>query len=768
MNSSDKKNTHPEDKDKKVSSIKTKQKSLDLNNLLGKTKSKFVTLLRPKIDAFYDSLDDTLFDLAEKAETNRQQTLFFDGMREIRKKKGLMTRLFSERLEKVFTDFKRGQLDFFPDSDNLESDGGLSLVDDEDLEENLAVDSLIAKGNTVYHQQLFALKKRFSLLGGGAKLDDKSLPLGPFAIVKSLAESLKELDADIQIKLILYKLFERHLMAGLQQPYEEINQYLADKGVCPVIKFDRPHSLSTGYRGGVSTPPSAQHTNVAGADAPGAHHSATNIPAAGYSLMPVSVSYPVDQNFQAINTILSQRATAALAEGGAPSGSPVDMGLLINALSLLQGSRHDKRSPEEVKKELLEQLRKLDESTADKHMDRADEDIIDLVGMLFQFLVEDRNLPMKIQAILARLQIPYLKVALQDRHLFANKEHPARKLLDTLSTASVSWTEESDPKGEFISKIKEITDTVLKDFEDDLSLFDTLNTDLQNFLARRKKRAIVAEKRVTEATLGREKVKKAKQTAANVLVDVMRNHTLPGTVRDILLKPWANVLILMHLRHGEDSEEFKQKVAFAKTLVEYADPEHAVHIAEADLTALLETFADGLELVAVPEKDIRRQAEDLYQYLADVNGIEVSQTKEKLEFIAPEDILQLSDVEAEPSEVQSFIQEIVLSEDAPDEEVETDEYNEKVDSLEVGTWIEFTNSEGKTLRAKLSWISPISGKLLFVNARGLKVMDKSPAGLAADLRAGTARILEQIPLFDRALSAIAGRLKEKPEKRDKK
>jgi len=765
MSNSENNNNAPNTGDEKIVNIRDKKEDLNLDNLLGKTKSKFLSLIRPQIDAFYDGLDDTLFDLAEKAETNRQQTLFFDGMREIRKKKGLMTRLFAERLEKIFADFKRGQLDFFPSTTQAALSEDLSLVDDEDLEENLAIDNLISKAETAYHQPLFALKKRFSLLGGGAELDDKKLPIGPFAIVKSFAESMQELDADIQIKLILYKLFERHLIAGLHQPYGEINQYLAEHGVCPTIKFNPGRNPAGAYRGPAAPmPPGAMATEpglAAGDHPPLAGAGAAGMPG-GYNLMPTGVSYPVDPNFQAISSVLTNRAVATVAEGGAPTGTPIDMGLLVNALSLLQtaGTTETGKSPEAIKEELLEQLRKLDDSVDEKHVDRADEDIIDLVGMLFQFLVEDRNLPPEIQAILARLQIPYLKVALQDRHLFANKEHPARQLLDTLSTASVGWTEESDPKGQFIEKITEITNDVLNNYEEDLSLFDQLNEDLKRFLERRKKRAVVAEKRVTEATLGREKVKKAKQTAASVLVDVMQDHTLPDTVRDILVKPWANVLILMHLRHGEDSDEFQQQVTFAQKLAEYADPAHIVNITEVDLKRLMEEFANGLELVAVPEKEIRAQAEELYQYLASINGIEAGEIDEELEFIAPEDILQIADNEAEPSEVQSFIQEIALSEDETEQEIETDEHNETVEKLEVGTWFEFTNSEGKTLRAKLSWISPISGKLLFVNARGLKVMDKSPAGLAADLRAGKARILDQIPLFDRALSAIANKLKD--------
>ncbi|HEX4479768.1 MAG TPA: DUF1631 family protein, partial [Rudaea sp.] len=57
------------------------------------------------------------------------------------------------------------------------------------------------------------------------------------------------------------------------------------------------------------------------------------------------------------------------------------------------------------------------------------------------------------------------------------------------------------------------------------------------------------------------------------------------------------------------------------------------------------------------------------------------------------------------------------------------------------------------------WISPISSKYLFVNRKGLKVSDKTVFALAAEIRRGQAVVLEEVPLFDRALDAIVERLK---------
>ena len=38
----------------------------------------------------FENIDDALFDLAEKAENNAAQTQFFDGMREVRKKRAIV------------------------------------------------------------------------------------------------------------------------------------------------------------------------------------------------------------------------------------------------------------------------------------------------------------------------------------------------------------------------------------------------------------------------------------------------------------------------------------------------------------------------------------------------------------------------------------------------------------------------------------------------------------------------------------------------------
>jgi serine/threonine protein phosphatase PrpC len=90
----------------------------------------------------------------------------------------------------------------------------------------------------------------------------------------------------------------------------------------------------------------------------------------------------------------------------------------------------------------------------------------------------------------------------------------------------------------------------------------------------------------------------------------------------------------------------------------------------------------------------------------------------------------------------------------------SDEYTELVSRLQVGTWIEFRRGDDTVKRAQLTWISPSGSALLFTDRQGAKVADATPTGLAVELRRGTAAVIGDVPLFDRAVDSVMSHLKE--------
>jgi len=95
------------------------------------------------------------------------------------------------------------------------------------------------------------------------------------------------------------------------------------------------------------------------------------------------------------------------------------------------------------------------------------------------------------------------------------------------------------------------------------------------------------------------------------------------------------------------------------------------------------------------------------------------------------------------------VEEIILAEEEQGD-VEDDEFVEMARNLRQGAWVEFTGDDGEITRAKLTWVSPVTGAYLFTDRQGLKAADKTLYGLAADFRRGSARVIDDVPLFDRS------------------
>ena len=125
------------------------------------------------------------------------------------------------------------------------------------------------------------------------------------------------------------------------------------------------------------------------------------------------------------------------------------------------------------------------------------------------------------------------------------------------------------------------------------------------------------------------------------------------------------------------------------------------------------------------------------------------------------------DVQAFGFEMVEVVEEIVLlapgAERPMPEECqlpEDDEALQQVDQLRVGSWVEIHEDEEHKLRCKLAAVIKPTGKYIFVNRTGMKVMEKTRMGLAVEFRRGAIRLLDDALLFDRALESVIGNLRK--------
>ncbi|KAF1009561.1 MAG: hypothetical protein GAK28_00201 [Luteibacter sp.] len=697
----------------------------------------------------FENIDDALFDLAEKAENNAAQTQFFDGMREVRKKRAIVERTFLGQVARDLADFASGRARA-PESDtnarplaNIE----LSLVGENELEESLAITGMVSKNEQRLARALFAVNQRLSVICGGTRMDDASNPVGPSSLAAAFRQAMRELLVEVKVKLIIYKLFDRYVLAAIDDLYDDINNELATAGVLPQLR----HEIST------------RHSDAPASTGATSETPAATAPAAGMSNLTDAAA---SEFMQSLHALFSARRGPDMATGVAAGPLPSATELL-GALTLLQSqishlpnaasplaTQADvSRDVAQLKAQLLTQIGQL-RGQQTTHVSSMDEDTIDLVGMLFEFILEDHNLPAEMQVLLARLQIPYLKAGLIDRRMFAHKTHPARQLLDALADAAKGWSVEGDRDGRLYDKVKSIVERLLHDFDDDVAIFQRLAAELQEFLDISRKRAELAEQRVAESTRGREKLEQARRRAAQEIVGRIGGESLPPIIYGVLTRAWANYVVLTLLRQGEDSQEFHESLRFIDEFVTSAQPTHDTD-SRRRLRSLLpgieRSLRRGLASVAFQEADTEQLLAQLHTYYRQQLG-EASAIAEPpvSEMPLPQAIQAIEEpVPPEPDDESE-----TLSDDAFDER-----YLSQARELKVGQWLEFVAEDGTSDRAKLSWISPISGRYLFVNRRGLKVADHSLGALAQAFANETARVLDSTLLFDRALDSIVEKLR---------
>ena len=711
--------------------------------------------LQQWIGNMFEHVDDALFDLAEKAENNAAQMHYFDGMREVRKRRPPVERSFLSAISRDLGELTHPSQQPPVSAPLTSGTVELSLVADNDLEESLAITSMIGKNEQRLSRDLFAVNQRLSVICGGYKIDDASNPVAPAILSQAFRQALHELSADMRVKLIIYKLFDRYVLSSLEELYLEINVELVRAGVLPQLR----HEVLRG------------HSAQAAADTAQAGVSSSSMVADDVGEIPSDVLQTLNALFNA------RRGHVGLDVGmsAMPSGPLPSANELLGALSVLQsqitstGPLLHARAGDaaalshevmQLKGQLLTQIGAL-RGERPSHVATIDEDTIDLVGMLFEFILEDRNLPVEMQVLLARLQIPYLKAAILDRKLFAHRQHPARRLLDGLADQAKSWSQESDRDHRLFEKVKSIVEQLLHDFDDDMSIFDRLLVDLQQFQEINKRRSELAEQRVAESTRGREKLEQARRRAAREIIDRIGDHKLPPLVHGVLARAWANYLVLTLLRQGEASPEFKSALRFVDDFIASTRPAQSPEsrqVLRQMLPGIERSLRQGLANVAFQESDIERLLAQFHTYYRQQLGeavadVEAPTAVEDEAILAiPDSIQPVVDRDAQLDDEALDRDAVVVAPDSPEWQ--------QVQALQPGTWLEFSLIDEPMTRAKLSWISPMSGRYLFVNRRGLKVADYSPQELAVLLADGHALVLAANALFDRAMSAIVGRLSQ--------
>ena len=731
--------------------------------------------LKQVMGSFFDRTDDALFELADRAGSNSDQSAYFDAMRELRLRRKSMVVSMLQYVSQAFNDIGRFHSPQYKATLEEIDQDSLSLVDHSELEQQVAIDNLVNKLRSSYSDQIRLLTIRVSHLVPGVELADSDMPLSPEVICGGIAEACADLDIDIRAKLVVLKLFDRLLVDTLGDFYQQANRTLIAEGVLP--DMTRPPVGPAVRRGSAA----GNMLSQAGDEGAEEHSGAT---------------------FSELSALLRQGGGGSGQASSSSRKGHLDTDRLMARLSEVQ-AQCAKWEPDQVIT-LSEQLKPVLEQAEGSSMElgQVDSDVINLVSMLFDFILEDRQLHPVMKSLIGRLQIPVLKVALSDKDFFNRGGHPVRKLLNEMAVAAMGWTEKRPGQKDLLrDKIEKVVQRVLGEFTTQVGLFEELLKDFSHFMDLDRRRRELVEQRLRDAEEGRARQERATQAAEELIRSQSLDHDIPQSVSQFLQDVWSRYLQWVVLREGEDSELWSRATDLTGRLVWSVDPKPVQDTTRSELLRAIPGIVDQLRrslqeiswdpfAIDTAIRDLELAHVDVFQRLvtappaAEVAPVEVPEDIPLVDDIAdsaednsgstPVMDLPLGEPEVDepvpvlvPEEAAAVVPES-LPEPAPEPvdstpagggaEAVAGQWLALADTLRVGCWVEIT-LDGTKVRCKLAAFIKATGKYIFVNRSGAKVAEYYRQDLASAMAAGDIGMLDDGLIFDRALESIIDNLR---------
>ncbi|MEH6564673.1 MAG: DUF1631 domain-containing protein [Halopseudomonas sp.] len=770
-------------------------------------------------NSLFDNADDNLFEMADRASSNAEQTLFFEAMRTVRLQRGAMLKSISQSLLQA-TERLNGDNPVPVASAHVAFElDSLTLVQPDELEQSVALDGMISRVNSRNQQALMHLAIRCNSLVKGL-VDERTNPLAPAALADYFAEALKPLALEIKVRLIVLKLFERYVFNGIDAEYEALNKLLIDAGVMPDLRLAQ-----------VTAAP--RRAPAAGTGS-GSADSSRGTPASAADQQEVlSMFSELIGNWRHAS---GDMALSGLTGGG---GRPLRSNELLQVLAELPMDEASDTAAGDrlpgMRQRIQHALRQQSHQGEgeQKMLGRVDDDVISLVSMLFDFILEDPALPAAVKAMIGRLQLPILRVAIADKSFFSRGSHPARRLLNELARATMGWNDQDDLRRDQLhALLQDIVERLLAVSEPQDALFETLYAELTDFLRNEQRRSDRIEQRTRDAEEGRARMQAARNDVARAINSLLAGRTLPVTLVDLLRDGWSQVLQMVCLREGSESAAWTQTMLTAQQMIESVEPVTPEHRAkrESSNDAVRDALRAGLEtlgldasavaaqvaLLAKPqlavlmvaqkqaaaqrlldEQHAARAEQASAQQRVHIPAVEASVESAPLPIEraaaeppapVPEDTVpaDAGQADAQPTAAESAAEPLATQNAAPGVEpieqvhiqapvlevaesepvVETVEDLPSVgalrwiEGLRAGCWFQLGATEGQPeQRCKLAAIISFSGKYIFVNRGGMKVAEFGKTELAQRFEQGLITLLDENQLFDRALESVIGNLR---------
>jgi len=183
-----------------------------------------------------------------------------------------------------------------------------------------------------------------------------------------------------------------------------------------------------------------------------------------------------------------------------------------------------------------------------------DQMVIDIVAALFDQVLSDPKVSPQMARQIARLQLPVLRVALQDMGFFNSRKHPVRRFVNRIATLSATFDDPDTTAGQAcLARVKALVDEVVDGDFDSVDVYASKLGELEAFVDAQSSEDSAEVAAVEELLSGKEADLRVHQRYMIALKRELAAVEMPEFVREFLTDIWSQVQVMSSARHGRDS-----------------------------------------------------------------------------------------------------------------------------------------------------------------------------------------------------------------------
>src|SRR5690554_3886263 len=195
--------------------------------------------LDPYLASLLDEYEKELFRLAERARHPGSESAYVQALRSFRSNRSDLVPQFMLELEAGLATLRAPPAPPMPAVTPVAPAAGrvLSLVDDSTIDEDALLREIAIRQEGRASLPMHLLGQRFAVLAGTPALDAERLPLGPQAVCRALRNACRSLQIGPEARELLYRLFDRLVMAHYAPVLEKLDATLDQAGILKGLTY---------------------------------------------------------------------------------------------------------------------------------------------------------------------------------------------------------------------------------------------------------------------------------------------------------------------------------------------------------------------------------------------------------------------------------------------------------------------------------------------------------------------------------------------------